>query len=121
MAKILFVDDRPREIIRQWQLSGCGQLHQLLPLEPFESIEQVCQMVKSLQPDVVLIGYGLSKFPITGVDVIRALKNQGYTGYIIANSGGGTELFVRACVEVDASVNRNSHELRRAMETIFSK
>lgn len=116
MAKILFVDDRLGEVMRQWDLSGCASNHELLPLEPFESIERTCQMVETLKPDVVLVGYGLGKPDITGADVIRSLRQEGYSGYIVANSGGGAEQFDRAGVKVDGSANREPPNLKTIVE-----
>ena len=121
MAKILFVDDRLNEVIRQWQLSGCASNHELLPLEPFDSIERTCQMVNTFEPNVVLIGYGLGKPDITGADVVCSLRQGGYSGYIVANSGGGAEQFKRAGVEVNGSVNRNSRDLKTVVDNLTER
>lgn len=121
MAKILFVDDRVNEVLQQWRSSGCESEHKLLPLEVFDSIERTCYMVNTLKPDVVLVGYGLSKGVITGADVIRSLRQEGYTGYIIANSGGGIDSFDRAGVQVDASANRNSYDLKMIIDNLNSR
>jgi hypothetical protein len=121
MAKVLFVDDRLGEVIRQWDLSGCASSHQLLPLEPFDSIERTCQMVEALEPDVVLIGYGLGKPAITGADVVRSLRQAGYSGYIVANSGGGAEQFSRAGVKVDGTANRNPHDLKMITDNLTER
>lgn len=110
--RVFFIDDRPNEIIRQWQLSGCASNHELLPLEQFDSVERTCQMVNALEPDVVLVGYGLGKTNITGADVVRSLRQGGYNGNIIANSGGGAEQFNQVGVEVDGTANRNSSDLK---------
>jgi hypothetical protein len=116
VAKVLFVDDRLGEVIRQWQLSGCASDHELLPLEPFDCIERTCQMVNDLEPNVVLVGYGLGKPNITGADVVRSLRQGGYTGHIVANSGGGAEQFSRAGVEVDGTANRNHRDLKTVVD-----
>jgi len=118
MFRILFVDDRLGEVIRQWQLSGCASNHELLLLEPFVSIEQTCQMVNVLEPDIVLVGYGLGKPDITGADVIRSLREGGYSGHIIANSGGGAEQFNRAGVKVDGTANRNPRDLKMVVDNL---
>jgi len=118
MAKVLFVDDRLGEVIRQWQLSGCASNHELLPLEPFDSIERTCQMVNTLEPNVVLVGYGLGKLDITGADVVRSLRQGGYSGYIVANSGGGAEQFNRAGVKVDGTANRNPRDLKMVEDNL---
>ena len=121
MAKVLFVDDRLGEVIRQWQLSDCASNHELLPLEPFDSIERTCQMVDTLEPNVVLVGYGLGKPDITGADVVRSLRQRGYNGNIIANSGGGAEPFNRAGVEVDGTANRNPRDLKMIVDNLTER
>ena len=118
MAKVLFVDDRLGEVIRQWQLSGCASNHEMLPLEPFDSIERTCQMVNTLEPNVVLVGYGLGKSDITGANVVRSLRQGGYSGYIVANSGGGTEQFNRDGVKVDGAANRNPCDLKMVVDNL---
>lgn len=119
--KVLFIDDRLDEIIRQWECSDCENDHELLPLEPFDSIERTCQMVQDFKPDVVFVGYGLGKFNITGADVIRAIREQGYTGYIFANSGGGINQFEKDGVRVDGSVNRNPSQLKLALDKLTER
>lgn len=121
MVKVLFIDDRIGEVIRQWQLSGCASNHELLPLEPFDSIERTCQMVNTLGPDVVLVGYGLGKSEITGADVVRSLRQRGYNGRIVANSGSGTEQFNRAGVEVDGTANRNHRDLKMVVDNLSER
>lgn len=121
MAKVLFVDDRLGEVIRQWQLSGCASNHEMLPLEPFDSIERTCQMVNTLEPNMVLVGYGLGKPNITGADVVRSLRQGGYSGHIVANSGGGAEQFNRAGVEVDGTANRNPRDLKMVVDNITKR
>lgn len=116
MAKIYFVDDRPEEVLRQWHLSGCACNHELGPVTIFETVRQTVEMVKAFEPNIILIGYGLGKYPVTGADVVRALRENGFTGRIIANSGGGAELFTQAGVEVDGTANRNAVDLRKITE-----
>ena len=118
MAKILFIDDRLNEVTHQWQYSGCENDHELLPLEPFKSIERTGQLVKLFRPDVIVVGYGLSNPEITGTDVICALRNQGFCGCVIANSGGGSDQFIQTGVRVDANVDRNAVRLKQALEIL---
>lgn len=120
MIKILFVDDRLDEIARQWQLSGCAKTHGLLPLEPFNSIERTCQVTKSLKPDIIVIGFGLGKPGVTGADIIQALRNQGYAGYIIGNSGD-PGLFTKTKARVNGYANRNPNDLKQVIEKISKK
>lgn len=118
MLKVMFIDDRLGEVIRQWQLSGCASNHEILPLEPFDSIERTCRMVETSQPNVILIGYGLGMPGITGADVILTIRQRGYKGLIVANSGGGTEQFSRDGVVVGGVANRNARDLRMVMSTL---
>lgn len=119
--KVLFVDDRPDEVGRQWSRSGCGSEHELLPMEPFASIERTCQIVATFQPDTILVGFGLGIPGVTGADVIRALRERGYAGAIIANSGGGKESFVYAGVEIDGTADRKPMLLTKALKPITTE
>lgn len=121
MAKVLFVDDRLDEVICQWQLSGCANNHELITLELFVSIERTCQMVSTFKPNVVVVGYGLGKPDVTGADVVRALRERGYNGYIVANSGGGIEQFDRAGVKIDGTANRNPRDLKEIMDNLAER
>lgn len=121
MAKILFIDDRLNEVIRQWQLSGCASNHELLPLEPFDSIERTCQVVNTLAPNIVLVGYGLGKPDTTGADVVRSLRQGGYSEHIVANSGGGAEQFNRAGVKIEGTANRNPRDLKMVVDNLTKR
>ena len=116
MARVMFVDDRPDEVIRLWELSGCETGHDLLPLEPFDSIERTCQLADESRPDFIFVGYGLSRRNVTGADVIRALRTRGYMGQIVANSGGGAEQFAEAGVEVNAVADRQPEKLAEILK-----
>lgn len=118
MAKVMFVDDRLDEVTRQWCSSGCANDHELMPLEPFTSIERTCQLVQSFEPDVVLIGYGLGHATTTGADVIHALRTEGYNGCIVANSGGDMKQFERSGQIPDGSANRTPHGLWKAVHQL---
>lgn len=117
MSKVLFVDDRLSEIVRQWEDSGCGNNHELLPLVPFQSMEQVQEMVESLKPDAIVVGYGLGKPDIHGTDVVKFLRDCGYHGLVITNSGGGNSEFVREGVKTDGQADRNPQKLKLVFET----
>lgn len=117
--RILFVDDRPNEISRQWEESECSLEHEILPLEPFSSIERTIEQVIKYQPDVILIGYGLGSSKPTGSDVIMALRNQSYKGYIIANSGGGTYQFEHDSIPIDANASRTPDGLKNALRSLL--
>lgn len=118
MARVLFIDDRIEEVARQWRFSGCEDKHELLPLEPFNSLERTCQMIDALKPDIILVGYGLGKPNITGSDVVKSLRQRGYSGYVVANSGGGVEQFADA---VDGTANRSPHDLKIIMNSLTRK
>lgn len=117
MSKILFIDDRISEIIRQWNCSGCESNHELLPLVPFQSLELAQEMVELYKPDIIIIGYGLSNPSANGSDVINALRNHGYRGLVFANSGGGISQFIKDGVAIDESVDRSPMKLKSVLET----
>jgi hypothetical protein len=121
MAKILFVDDRIDEILTLWneEFSRTNHFHVLLPVRPFETIEQTLRHVKRWKPDVIAVGYGLGKELVTGADVVRALRESNFRGKIISNSGGGIQSFLIAGVTVDASCNR--HGLRKVIDDLEAK
>lgn len=116
--KIFFVDDQVEEVIHQWKLSGCESLHELLPIESFDSIERTCLLVKNSNPDVILVGYGLGKYNVvTGVDVIKSIRSVCCKRtYIIANSGGGWEQFSQ--VAIDGIANRNPKDLNQSLRDL---
>jgi hypothetical protein len=116
--RVLFVDDRIEEVEYQWEESGCSQEHELLSLEPFDSIEQVCAQVRTYHPEVIVIGHGLGLFKPTGVDVIKALREQGYDGYIIANSGAGNRPFVEAGITINGNAVRRPRGLHIALTSL---
>lgn len=121
VMKVFFVDDRLGEILSLWGRSGCANDHELLPLEPFVSIERTRELVEILQPDVVLVGHGLSVPGVTGSDVVRALSTSGYLGTIIANSGGGIEPFERDGVHINLNINRNPQNLQEILGQLSRK
>jgi hypothetical protein len=118
MARILFIDDRMGEVLRQWHLSGCETEHVLLPVELFESIERTAEIVRTYHPDVIVVGFGLGVQSVNGASVIRALKTQGFDGAVIANSGGGKQQFLDVGVEVDGSADRNPRWLYQALKSV---
>jgi len=109
--KILFVDDRMESIKSLWESSGCASNHELLPLEPFRSVERTCELVTTHQPNVIFIGFGLGKWPITGADVVLALQKQGFKGEIIGNSGGGPSQFEQQNIHLK-HIDRNTQQLK---------
>jgi len=113
--KILFVDDRLESIRCLWKSSGCASDHELLPLEPFRSVERTCELVTTQQPDVIFIGFGLGTYPITGADVIFALQAQGFKGEIIGNSGGGPSQFEQQNIHLK-HINRQPQQLKETLK-----
>ena len=107
MAKVLFVDDRPIEVLTLWRLANCDDEHELLPVECFESIERTYELVKKYEPDIVFVGHGLGKYPVTGADVVRLLRKRGFENKIVSNSGGGISAFAHSGVKVDVTTCRN--------------
>lgn len=88
-----------------------------MPLEVFDSVEHTCRMVDELEPDVVLVGFGLNKPDVTGADVVLSLRKNGYKGRIIANSGAGISQFENANVQMEESANRNPYDLMEILQT----
>jgi len=82
--KIMFVDDETYLIRQQWRLSGCLKDHQRVGHEKFTSIERTLKLVKEFNPDIILMDYDLGR-GITGISVIKALRESGYKGRFIAN------------------------------------
>lgn len=121
MAKILFIDDRPGEIIQQWNDSGLAESHVLLPLEKFESLDQAQRQVEAFEPDVIVIGHGLSHPELNGADVIRHLLQKGYTGIVIGNSGGGKDAFQKSNLNIHSHASRDGHKLRLAIKNSVNK
>lgn len=110
--KILFVDDRLNEVKNLLEDSGCGSTHEILPLEVFSSVERTCELARVHQPDAVFIGFGLSKWPITGADVVRALREQGFGGQIVGNSGGGPSSFEQEGIHIE-HISRKADLLKK--------
>ena len=103
--RVLFIDDRKRDIERLINLSGINREHQV-ETEIFTGLDTCLQVVQGFEPEIVFIGHGLSAYPLTGSDVIRHLRSAGVVTKFIANSGGGAILFENDGVEVDGSANR---------------
>jgi hypothetical protein len=122
--KVLFVDDRVEEVRRQWEVcveASESKWYVLLPLEPFDTVERTCELVREHRPDVVVLGYGLSKWPTTGADVLRALRHGGYQNEVVANSGGGPGAFLEAGVAIDGTADRDGELLAKALEVLSSQ
>ncbi len=115
--KVFFIDDRPQEIFRLWERSGCESAHELLPVLVFQSVEEALEQVDHFQPDIVLVGYGLSQ-PENGADVIRTLQASNFSGFIVANSGGSDSQFSSAGVAVDFSINRRPERLKTILDSV---
>lgn len=115
--RILFIDDRMNEVMWQWQLSGCEREHLLLPFEPFASVKKTRETMEKQQPDVIVIGYGLGKQNANGTDVIRVLRESGYTGFVVGNSGDPSQ-FLQSGVEVDGMADRKPETLKSVLDNL---
>jgi len=118
MLSVLVVDNQPRKVARLWKLSDCvsSGFELLQPIESFNSIRRTCNLVKEHKPNVVLVSYMLGRgYHITGADVVCALRDEGYDGYVVANSTNGDELFRQAGVEVNGCTNRRPKGMRGAL------
>ncbi|HEY4511676.1 MAG TPA: hypothetical protein VJH55_02435 [Candidatus Paceibacterota bacterium] len=115
--RILFIDDRVHEVVRQWKLSGCGKDYFLIHPEAFISASKTREMVEKQQPDVVVVGYGLGKIGTTGADVIRVLRGSNYAGFVVGNSGDPNQ-FILDGVELDGMANRNPETLKSVLDNL---
>ena len=120
IVSVYIVDHRIHRAKRLWKLSGCGNrkdAFELLPAEPFNSIERTCERVKNLRPNVILVNYDLGQGRcLNGVNVVRALIIEGYKGHIVANCAKGAERFGPSGVKVDGDTNRKPRGLWNALE-----
>jgi hypothetical protein len=108
--RVLFIDDRQREIERLVDLSGVGRVH-VVEIHIFTTLDHCWWTVHDFDPTVILIGHGLSVYPITGSDVIRHLRSQGVKARFVGNSGGGMILFENDGIEIEGSVDRHPSKL----------
>ncbi len=104
--RVLFIDDREREIERLIALSQIDR-DNVVEICIFTSLDDCLRMVRDFDPEVVLIGHGLSAYPLTGSDVIHHLRSQGVRARFVGNSGGGRVLFENDGIELDGAVNRS--------------
>lgn len=120
--RVLLVDDSTGELYDQWARSGCADTHTLLVLLPSTAVAVTVEAIRHMAADVVVIGHwlGMTGTP-TGSDVIRALRASGWTGYVVANSGGGRQLFDKDGVTVDASADRDPGKLRDSLTYLMQK
>jgi len=88
----------------------------MLLIHVFRDIDSAVEETAKIGPEIVLVGHGLSSFPITGSHVIRALRQAGYNGIIAGNSGGGSAPFEADGVAIDFAVDRNEKKLRNLLE-----
>jgi hypothetical protein len=125
MIKVMFVDDRPDEVLSQWQKATAEMLvdlfeFHLLAIEVFDTTEKTLQSVITYKPDIIFIGFGLSSKISTGADVIHLLREHDYPGLIAANSGGSIGQFTREGIELDiASVNKSPEKLKNFLKNFL--
>lgn len=111
---ILFIDDRIVEVMRQWQ--SANVLNHEAYFHHFDTIDGTIDQVRSANPDVVVIGFGLGFAKPTGAEVAIALRVQGYKGLIVANSGGEDCQFTNSGIVPDYSTRRRAELLRQFIE-----
>ena len=104
--RVLFIDDREREVERLIALSDIDRGHDV-EIFIFTNLDDSFRVVSHFRPEIIFIGHGLSAYPLTGSDVIRYLRSQGVQTRFIGNSGGGHVLFDDDGVSLDGSVDRN--------------
>jgi len=112
--KVLFIDDRRHEVERLITLSSIGRSHDVW-IHIFENLEECGDAVSRFAPDIILVGHGLSAYPVTGSHVIEYLRTTGVQARYIANSGGGRVLFDGDGVEIDGSVDRSPSQIAKLL------
>ena len=118
---VTFVDNRLDEIWVQWQGGKCFEGHVFLGIIGPSSVESMVDFILMLAPDAIAIGHNLGHPDVTGSHVIRELRARGWKGFVIANSGGGKELFERDGIAVDASADRDPHKLKQALDSLQTR
>ncbi len=114
--KVLFIDDRPSEIIALWQRSGLESTDTLLPVTPFVSLEKALQQIKDFNPDMIVIGYGLGHPELTGADVVNFLRKNAVKALLVGNSAGGLHQFEQSGVKLEKSIDRNPTNLKKLVQ-----
>jgi len=104
--KVLFIDDRKCEIERLVALSQIDRFHNV-GIYIFKNFEDCIRATRQFDADVIFIGHGLSTYPITGADVIKFLRDEGFQSKMIGNSGGGRYQFDADGANIDDSADRN--------------
>jgi hypothetical protein len=121
VIKVMFVDDRPEEVLNQWQIA-IDQMpansfeFYLLPVEIFDTEEKTLELAFLHKPDLIFVGFGLSSTISTGAGIIKLLRKHEFDGLIVANSGGSIDQFVREGVIPSGSINRSSEKLRDCLD-----
>jgi len=103
--RVLFIDDRKREIEHLIDLSGISRVNEV-ETYIFVSLDDCLRVVQDFDPTVIMIGYDLSSYPVTGSIVIRMLRDNGITAKIVGNSSGGAVLFENDGVQIEGSTSR---------------
>jgi hypothetical protein len=104
--RVLFIDDREREVERLIALSDIDRDH-AVEIFIFTNLDDSFRVASHFRPEIIFVGHGLSAYPLTGSDVIRHLRSRGVRARFIGNSGGGAILFESDDIKLDGAVNRN--------------
>jgi hypothetical protein len=120
VIKVMFVDDRPEEVLNQWQIAidqmpASSSEFYLLPVEIFDTEEKTLKLALHHKPDLIFVGFGLSSKVSTGADIIKLLHKHEFAGLVVANSGGSVYQFTRKGVLPESSVNRSPEKLRECL------
>ena len=110
--KVLFIDDRISEIERLVLLSGVNH-HCEVRTHIFTEMSECTRVAETFDPDIIIIGHGLSAYPITGSQVVTHLRARGSRAKMIANSGSGKYGFDSDRVSIDGSVDRNPDKIAK--------
>lgn len=111
---VLAIDDRPEEIRALFaKTKARGQIF-AGHIHVFKDVSTTLMEVSTLNPDIILLGHGLSAGHLTGANVAKALQNDiewTCSAIIAGNSGGGEDVWVRDGIHLMYYVDRDPKKL----------
>jgi len=131
--KVIFVDDQEEDGAKfPWVLGMKEEAdhHEMEIISKFDFVDEVVQEIMSKSPDVVFMDYDFASFMydfpagVTGSTLVSALREAGYSGAIIGNSGSGIKNFKRDGVAnlLNGSISQKSpRELKVIMDKLIER
>lgn len=112
---ILFIDNQPEEIRRQWEQSGQSKYFDMKIISCIDQVETVLQEIPNVLPEATIIGFGLGNMAINGSTLIDAISHDQmastFCGYIFTNSAGENDQFLSVEGCVDMHLNKDPGKL----------